>query len=45
MTLTELQETQAASQDVREFSGEMKPGQLTNQLKWQETHVQLFPIC
>ena len=33
MTLTELQETRAASQDVIEFSGEMKPGQLTNQLK------------
>ena len=33
MTLTELQETRAASQDVTEFSGEMKPVQLTNQLK------------
>ncbi len=33
MTLTELQETRVPSQDVREFSGEMKPGQLTNQLK------------
>ncbi len=33
MTLTELQETRAARQDVLEFSGEMKPGQLTNQLK------------
>ncbi len=33
MTLTGLQETRAASQDVIEFSGEMKPGQITNQLK------------
>ena len=33
MTLTEHQETRAASQDVIEFTGEMKPGQLTNQLK------------
>ena len=33
MTMTELQETLAVSQDVKEFSGEMKPGQLTNQLK------------
>ncbi len=31
MTLTELQETLAASQDGIEFSGEMKSGQLTNQ--------------
>ena len=31
ITLTELQETWVASQDVTEFSGEMKPGQLTNQ--------------
>ncbi len=33
MTLTELQETRAAGQDVIEFSGEIKPGQLRNQLK------------
>ncbi len=33
MALTELQETLAASQDVTEFSGEIKPGQLTDQLK------------
>ncbi len=32
-TLTELQETRAASQDVIEFSAEMKQGQLTYQLK------------
>ncbi len=33
MALTELQETRVASQDVTEFKGEIKPGQLTNQLK------------
>ncbi len=33
MTLTEFQESRAASQDVTEFSANMKPGQPTNQLK------------
>ncbi len=33
MTLAELQENRAAIQDVREFTGEMKPGLLANQLK------------
>ncbi len=33
ITLTELQDTRAASQDVIEVSGEMKPGQLGHQLK------------
>ncbi len=31
--MNENQENRAASQDVIEFSGEMKTGQLTNQLK------------